>query len=418
MRKIFKVLACACVIVCAYACTKQDINNNLNQEPEPKVPAYTLTHSIDFTIADLIAHGLIVRDEEDESYMVASWLKSMAEKQGWGKVRAYDYTYPSTDRDGSPITLSSRVYVPHSAFTDTSNVRGKILVNHFTQGRNDFRPSKFITPESWIAWRNYICVTPDYYGLGASVDKPQGFMDGPFTAKGNIDAYIAADSLLADLGIKYADFHANIGYSQGATMTMAALRHTALHPECGVHFDKTVAGGGVYDVAQSYREYITGDDWTEASNCVLLTTTYLLEYENLTVKPEDVFVEPMLSGREEWILSKNHSIFEFADQLDTLTYKDLLTQDAQTLGTATSDALIAALDKYNLIRGWDIPQGSELYLLHSTEDDYVPYKNYELFVDEFGPKTSVDQFHPYSSDGGGHIIYFLYFIGKMAEIFE
>ena len=69
------------------------------------------------------------------------------------------------------------------------------------------------------------------------------YLDPETTARGNIDAYLAAAQLLEDRGVAMPEKLFSFGYSQGGFNAMANLKYVTEHPELGITFQKALCGG-------------------------------------------------------------------------------------------------------------------------------------------------------------------------------
>ena len=102
---------------------------------------------------------------------------------------------------------------------------------------------------------------------------------------------------------------------------------------------------------------------------------------NLGIPREEIFLEPVLSHIDDWILSKNHTRQEIDALVGSLAIADYLTPTMLDTTTARSRQLMQALDTDNLCHGWT-PRGNEhIMLFHSTQDITVPVSNTQRMYD-------------------------------------
>ena len=113
-----------------------------------------------------------------------------------GPVSAISYTYRSADPQGNPVELSALLYLPQAVLKGERSLAGISIANHGTIASNAECPTEKPQYEGAFAWKNHAIVMPDYYGFGISKDRPQAYLDPETTARGNIDAYLAAVQLL------------------------------------------------------------------------------------------------------------------------------------------------------------------------------------------------------------------------------
>lgn len=391
-------LAFAALLLCA--CSHEEVA----PDPVLEVPCTIIRSTDKATLSDLAADAVYTETVlADEAEALSATLKLLFSGRSVSTCRLYDIEYPSLDRDGRPITLSARVCIPETAFSNPSSVKGLALVNHHTLSSNDCCPTLRHTPTEAVAWLGYIAVVPDFYGFGASADRPQAYLDGLFAARGNLDAMLAARDLLGKLGLSCPERTVNLGYSQGGTIAIANLLYASQHPEYKVVFDKTFAGGGIYDLTCTYDRYLA-EDWLSPSYYIVLAVVTVIEYEGINIKPENAYREPLLSKYRDVILSKKCRMFEIRDSLERKSYRELLSDrllDPQSLETI---AMRTAMDRYNLVdRTYSLPDRSCVYLLHSADDNFIPVSNYDLLKQTLQRDVPSGRLHFYRPSGLNHI---------------
>lgn len=314
-------------------------------------------------------------------------------------VNTYNITYTSAGIDGNPMTLSAKVYIPKKASSSKRKLNGLILASRATITKNEECPTESEQAEGALAWKNYAVVMPDFYGFGASSDLPQAYINSGLTGRNNIDAVIAAQQLIGDLNLTMESNLINLGYSQGGMAAVASLKHAAENPDNNIVFNKTLAGGGPYDFNICYDNYVTGA-YPEASRFIIISAISLNESEHMGLNYAHIFKEPLLSNYSEWILSKNYSTTEIMDFIGDDTPLDEIIDEGIIKQTSSEAKLLKkAMASHALTGGITIPDGTELILLHSTKDDYVPYENYE----ELLPSLSGGKITTYSGDYGNHL---------------
>ena len=323
-------------------------------------------------------------------------------------VHAFDITHPSADPQGKPVTLSARVYVPQAALDGTHALDGAALANHGTIASNAECPTMTGSFESMFAWMNFAIVIPDYYGFGASKDRPQAFLDWETTARGSLDAWFAAMQLLQDKGVEAGDLRFNYGYSQGGFNTLANLRYLSEHPELDLHFTKSFAGGGPFDVPQTWASYLDGS-YSNALGFIPLTLVSMNESQQLGLDYAALFKEPLLSHWREWILSKQYNMSSINDKLGKVGIADILSEDLVAGQGPAYAKIMETAARYSLTSGWKPAPGNRIYISHSSKDDIVPYENYtkmKAFLEEV---ASDSELH-WSYLQGDHVTACIYFI--------
>ncbi len=327
-------------------------------------------------------------------------------------VRAIDFTYPSRDPQGRKVTLSARLYVPQAVLNGEKTLDGIALANHGTITSNAECPTMSADFEAIFAWKNYAIVMPDYYGFGASKDRPQAYLDPFSTAEGSIGAYLAALQLLADHSVSPGRLRFNYGYSQGGFNTVANLRFLTEHPELDIHFTKSFAGGSPFDVPVTWESYLQGG-FDEALSFIPLTLVSINESQQLGLNYARLFQEPLLSNWRTWILSKQYNRTSIDVRLAGLGIADMLTADMMARQGPEYEAIMAVCRRYSLTAGWEPEPGTRLMIYHSTGDDIVPYANFtamKTYLNAVAPDCEISWV---SESRGGHVMACIFFMIKV-----
>lgn len=315
-------------------------------------------------------------------------------------VSAISYTYLSEDPQGKPVKLSALLYIPDSALNGTKALTGISLTSHGTIASNAECPTMKAQFEGVLAWRNYAIVMPDYYGFGASADRPQAFLDPKTTARGNIDAYLAARQLLEDRKVVLPSRLFSFGYSQGGFNSMANLKYVSEHPELHIRFEKVMCGGSPFDMELTWDAY-TGGTYRNAIAFVPLSVVSINETQQLGIPYDNLFKGELLKNWRNWILSKEYTLTALNGLLDTHDLADVLNDDFLAGRGDAHARVMAVCRRYSLTSGWTPPSGTKIILYHSNQDDTVPYANLtamKAFLDGAAPGsyTAADGNH------GGH----------------
>jgi hypothetical protein len=291
-------------------------------------------------------------------------------------VRRIIYVYPSKDADGKPATISGVIMIP-SDIIDGTPCDGIILFNRATLGSPDDCPSTGNQEliNGLIAnplKPNYILVMSDFIGYGSSSQYPMFYHSGDVNARNSLDGLLAARQILDDQQLPQGKYLFNLGFSQGGSESLyvAKLRDME-YKDKGVTFTKTFAGGGPTDYAVAYKEYVT-KDWCEDCKDVVMMLISTVQNCHLDIVWKDLFKEPLASGVEEFIKTKKKSTLSdygvsMEDSLHNLlqpAYMDLETEQAK--------AFMAALEKINLMNGWEPDTTQKYFIEHSRHDNYVP----------------------------------------------
>ena len=314
---------------------------------------------------------------------------------------AISYTYISADPQGEPVELSALLYIPDAALARTKALTGISLTNHGTIASNAECPTQKAQFEGALAWKNYAMVMPDYYGFGASADRPQAYLDPETTARGNIDAYLAALQLLKDRKVGIPSRLYSFGYSQGGFNSMANLKYVSGHPDLHISFEKVMCGGSPFDVELTWNAYTNGT-FRNAIAFVPLSLVSINEAQQLGIPYGSLFKGALLNNWENWILSKEYTLTEINGMLGTDNLADILDADLLAGRGDAHDRVMEVCRRYSLTSGWTPTSGTKIFLYHSNQDDTVPYANLtamKAFLDEVAPGSYT------ASDGnnGGHV---------------
>ncbi len=313
-------------------------------------------------------------------------------------VYTYNFNYISSDVDGNPITLSAKLYIPEEAVSKDYKMKGLILSNRATLTKLGEEPTESEQFESIMAWKGYAVVMPDDCGFGVDAVHPQAFLNTQLIGKNHIDGLLAAQQIIKDMNLGCTDVLVNSGYSQGGTFAIASQKYVCDHPESGIVFTKTLAGGGAYDFGLCYDSFIT-DDYPEATRFTILSIVSIIESEHLGLDYSHIFKEPILSNYQEFILSKKYDVFEIMDLIGYDTpITEILDEGIINNSSYEANVLKQAMVAHNLTGGMVIPDETELFLFHSTSDNYVPFENFNKLKESI----SGQNIHYYFDDYGKH----------------
>ena len=292
-------------------------------------------------------------------------------------VRRYVYEYPSKDADGKPVTISGVIMIPSNVVDGSAPCDGILLFNRATLGSPEDAPSTgnselinglIVNPLK----PNYILIMSDFIGYGSSIDKPSFYHSGDVNARNSLDGLVAARKLLTDKQIPMGKYLFNLGFSQGGSETLyvAKLRDME-YKDKGITITKTFAGGGPTDYVIAYKEYVKRD-WCEDCKDVVMMLISAVENLHLNIDYKDLFKEPLATGAKEYVKTKKKETLgdygvSMQDSLHNLiqpAYMDVESDQAK--------AFMAALEKINLMNGWDIDTTQRYFIEHSRHDNYVP----------------------------------------------
>ena len=292
-------------------------------------------------------------------------------------VRRYVYEYPSKDADGKPVTISGVIMIPSNIVDGSAPCDGIMLFNRATLGSPEDAPSTgnselinglIVNPLK----PNYILIMSDFIGYGSSIDKPSFYHSGDVNARNSLDGLVAARKLLTDKQIPMGKYLFNLGFSQGGSETLyvAKLRDME-YKDKGITITKSFAGGGPTDYVIAYKEYVKRD-WCEDCKDVVMMLISAVENLHLNIDYKDLFKEPLATGAKEYIKTKTKgTLSDYGVNMeDSLSH--LIQPAYMDLESDQAKAFMAALEKINLMNGWDIDTTQRYFIEHSRHDNYVP----------------------------------------------
>lgn len=285
--------------------------------------------------------------------------------------------YSSKDVAGNPAKLSGRVYVE---FGTSKNLKGIILANHYTKAADRECPSnRIIQIEAIFSVLGYAVVMPDYIGYGKTVDMDHPYLDWRSTAQSSIDSYFAAKEYLEDNGYNIGDEVYNVGYSQGGSSTMAVLRMVTESYSDKIKFTRSFIGGGVFDIEATFDD-ILENDFTGIPYAMPLIINGLNCAQNLNLNLDDIFIG---KTRENYrmALSKQYNADELEEVLDDHEATKIFNSFLFDKTHPTTSKIMEAAGNNRLTDTWTPNNGEDIFILHSTSDDMVPYVNSELMVE-------------------------------------
>jgi hypothetical protein len=302
------------------------------------------------------------------------------------QVKQVNFVYPSADPQGNPATLSAAMLIPEDIWNGYVKCDGIILGNHFTASRNNQAPTKgyFLLEGTFLSCPvklNYIFVESDFFGFGVTERYPQAFIQGTANGRASIDALLTARELLQDMGIDYGPFLFNMGYSSGGFDAIATQKVRDMEYRDEIWFDKTFAGGGPYDIGMSYKDYITTNK-TAFMTGIALMVVATNETQKLGLDYADMFNPPFDEKLPAWVLDKKMHQFQLNDSIMKYasTVSDLVAPAYANMSSPQAQELATTLNSLSLTTGWNPDASQKLYIIHSRDDDYVPFASAQPLV--------------------------------------
>ena len=325
----------------------------------------------------------------------------------------YLFTYPTTDHAGKPCVMSAVLYL--SPEQRASKRIGKMaLYNHYTIMRSDEAPTQGngFDLQAIGLGKGMAVVAADYEGFGASGDRLQAYCFAEANARASIDALLAARTWLTEQGYTLGDSILNYGYSQGGQTAMAALKLSQTEYRGRVHFQKTIAGAGPYDLRLTFRKFL---EWQKIGQPAVLPMTVLAfnELFDLKIKYKDVFYEPLASNVKSWLVSKKFSSDEFRNLIGTDSIAKFMKPAYCDSTTAEMASVLSYVDRMRFTGDWTPDPDTNVKLYHSMNDDIVAPENsirmYQWLVSKGVQNAVLDT----SSLTGSHMnsgMYFLFYV--------
>ena len=332
----------------------------------------------------------------------------------WGnqnKIIEIVGTYPSIDIEGNPITLSGKVMLPKKGVP-----KRMILVSHYTVCSNAEAPSNCFSLEGVLVNSGYGLIIPDYIGYGVTAKEVHPYLVMDVTAHNVVDMYLAVRPWLEAVDRIPDDPSLDLmGYSQGGATTMAvqylietdfsnadSMDHIMLH--------RVFAGGGPYDVKATYERFVTTDT-AGYPVAVPLVLQGMIKGNKLNMQLSDMMKPFLCEHMDEWINSKRFTSAQINQLIGTKVTHELLTDEAMEQKSEKVAELYKAMT-LNSITAYDWDPQASVYMMHSIDDETVPYTNATHARSHWKDANITYNFGHY----GGHVMTCLRFIYTVQEL--
>ena len=257
-------------------------------------------------------------------------LADLLEYGNQSKVLEIAGVYSSFDSsDGyEEIKLSGKVLLPKNR-----KPKRYIVSCHWTIGSNAEAPSNCFPIEGVLCSLGYALICPDYCGYGVTADRIHPYLMLEQTAFDVWMMYLAVRKMLenTEYAPEFDDIYI-MGYSQGGATAMGfdwfletnGFDQSDMIPEFKTTVRCVFAGGGPYDVRETYNNFITTN---HASICcaVPMVIQGMIKGNNLDIDPEEILEPWLYEKMDEWINSKKYSTAQMNSLIGTTTTSDLLT---------------------------------------------------------------------------------------------
>ena len=284
-------------------------------------------------------------------------------------------TYPSVNLDMDTIRLSGKVILPKGR-----RPKRLILVSHYTVCSNAEAPSNCFSLEGILAKAGYGLIIPDYLGYGITADQMHPYLVMDNTARNVLDMYLAVLPWLeaVDMLPEEDDIYL-MGYSQGGATTMAVQYlieteyQNADNPADRIHIHRVFAGGGPYDVKATYERFVNTDK-TGYPVAVPMVLQGMIKGNRLKVRFEDMMQGWLCDRIDEWINSKRYTSAQINTFINTKTTHNMLTEEAMNQVSSNVAELYKAMTANSITSYYWQPEAA-VYMMHSMDDEVVPYTN-------------------------------------------
>lgn len=287
----------------------------------------------------------------------------------------YLFTYPTVDHAGKPCAMSAVLSLT-PAQRSSKHIGKMAMYNHYTILRSNEAPSagEVFDLQSIGLSKGMAVVSADYEGFGATGDRLQAYCFAEANARTSIDALLAAREWLTKRGYTIGDSILNYGYSQGGQTAMAALKLSQTDYRSRVHFAKTIAGAGPYDLRLTFRKFL---EWKKIGMPAVLPMTMatLNDLYKLGIKDNEAFLEPLASNMKSWIVSKKFNLSEFTELLGTDSIAKFMQPAYCDSTSAEMKYVLSYVDKMRFFDDWTPDADTEVKLYHSLNDDIVAPEN-------------------------------------------
>ena len=287
-----------------------------------------------------------------------------------GKVLEISGKYESFSlKDFSRGWLSGKVLLPKDRRPSRY-----IIVNHYTIGANYEAPSNIFPIEGVLCDMGYALICPDYRGYGIDAHNIHPYLIMDQTAFDVCMMYFAVKSTLE--GTPYQPVHDDIyimGFSQGGAVTMAVEYYLETIFGLRNRIRQVFAGGGPYDVRETYSNFIN-TNVVNIAPAVPLVVQGMIYGNDLDIDMGEILEPWVCEKMDEWINSKNYSVDQLRTLMGTTTTSDLLTDKGMDQTSDEVSELYKAMTE-NSILAYNWSPQAPVYLFHSMEDNVVPFVN-------------------------------------------
>lgn len=416
MKKTFYLLPLIMLMMSVFVACTPDDDNQVPPADEPIVgPVKTYEVTSDMQLPMSLFIGSIPAEYAafKEPLLGAFTMRENALEQALGTdiqmgFRKVAYTYPSTDVQGEPITLSAVAfwlgYFTGSVWNDLQpdNI---CLMEHYTITSDEETPTNTFALEMFVTG-NSLTIMPDYIGYGSTKEWPHPYLNHEVCAINSIDALTGGYDLFGETaacGMAEGWKLYLAGASQGAGNAIAVHKHLDTHLELATqwNFAASNCSSGPYNPVVTIDKYITSgkvnypvvfplvlktmfDSYPEIMGDFTEEMAYSQNY--LTVKAE---IDQMIASKKyttgeinQVFINKVRKTVDSRLAANEIYLTDILNAEMLDVESPIRKALYRCLEKNDLTKGWTPIHPMKLH--YSPYDAVVPQENSLAMLEAFG----------------------------------
>lgn len=352
-------------------------------------------------------------DTKASSVTAGNFLQSFLQWEEKSKVIEISGIYQSKDEYGNPITLSGKVVLPAD-----KPIKRIILVSHYTIGSNVEAPSNTFPLEGQLAQLGYATVSADYIGYGVTNNMYHPYLMMELCANNVIDMYKAVVPFLKAIGREpLNDDIYLMGYSQGGATTMAVQyvleRDYGPDSKYPIKIKRNFAGGGIYDIKSTFESYIE-NNFASYPCGVPFVIVGQVKGNHLDDALIGKLLRPEISHYiNEWFLVKKTATGQMNKIIGT-KQADKILSDIAFDRTSEEISKLYQVMTLNSVLSLAWSPEAPVYMLHSIDDNTVPYDNAARAKVRWADSNIQYNFGHY----GNHMLCCLRFIYTVKTILE
>ena len=175
---------------------------------------------------------------------------------------------------------------------------------------------------------------------------------------------------------------------------------------------RVFAGGGPYDVKATYEKFVT-TDVASYPVAVPLVLQGMILGNNLNMQISDMMQPWLCEHMDEWVNSKRFTTGQVNKLIGTKVTHKILTEEAMNQQSEKVAELYKAMT-INSITSYNWTPKAPVYILHSMDDETVPYTNATNAKAKWSQANITYNFGHY----GGHVMTCLRFIYSVQTLLQ